>query len=166
MALTVSGCGDESSDDRQGYTVQAGTTMTVASPPITKSQFLRRINKFCRQAWAVVTDNFAVYSETQDRDLSKNARLADAIQFSVLAGLDFHIFDNVRILGAPKGQEEEIEEIIGPFQASVELGWMGRPRLRSFAQMADHFSKYNQRARQYGLDDCLVDQAHLSKIKA
>ncbi|MGC1853261.1 MAG: hypothetical protein WA687_12565 [Solirubrobacterales bacterium] len=167
MALTMlAGCGDDGSDDRQAYVVQAGTTMTVASPPITKTQFVARINKICRKAWVTVTDNFAVYSETQDRDLSKSARLAEAIQLSLLAGIDFHIFDNFRILGAPTGQEDEIEAIIGPFQESVELGWINRPRLRSFPQVAEHFDEYNQRARQYDLDDCLVDQEHLSRIKA
>lgn len=164
----LAGCGDDGSDDRQAqaYTVQASTTMTAASPPLTKSEFVARINKICREAWITVTGNFAEYSSTQDLDLSKQARVAEAIQLSLLAGLDFHIFDNFRILGAPKGQEQEIEKIIGPFQASVELGQMNRPRLLSLAQVAKHFSEYNELARQYGFDDCLVDPAHLSKIKA
>ncbi|HET8863442.1 MAG TPA: hypothetical protein VFM94_09355 [Solirubrobacterales bacterium] len=37
--------------------------------------------------------------------------------------MDFHIFDEFRIMGSPNGQEQEIERIIGPFQAAVELGW-------------------------------------------
>ena len=138
--------------------------MTTAAPPVTRQQFIAQMNKTCREAWATIVDNFAVYSRTQDPTLNKQRRMADAIRLSLLAGLDFHIFDNFRILGAPKGEQEQIEDIIGPFQLSVELG-LRRVRIRTLDQVPGHFSAYNQRARQYGLDDCLVDDSHLGKIK-
>jgi hypothetical protein len=78
---------------------------------------------------------------------------------------NFHIFDNFRILGAPAGEQRAIEEIIGPFQAAVELGWKERWRAYSIADIPPQFEIYNRRARRYGLDDCLVDKAHLQPIE-
>lgn len=163
----ASGCGDDgdASGEGGGYQVQASTTMTVASPPLTKAQFVAQMNKTCRKAWATVVDNFAVYSGTQDpEEMSRRRRLAESIQLSLLAGVDFHIFDNFRILGGPRGEERAIEEIIGPFQLAVELGQL-RLRLFTFPQVAEHFADYNRRAARYGLDDCLVDLPHLRRLK-
>lgn len=163
LAVAIAGCGGGSGGD-DGYEVKASTTMTVASPPIAPPQFLRQMNRTCREAWNKVTENFSVYSSTQDSEVARRRRMAETIQLSLLAGLDFHIFDNFRIMGSPAGQEEAIEEIIGPFQKSVELGQI-RLRLFSIADVANHFREYNGLAAAYGLDDCLVDLPHLRRLR-
>ena len=81
------------------------------------------------------------------------------------AVIDFHIFDSIRILGAPQGEEREIEEIIGPMQSAVERGQKKLVPVSSVAQVSTLFGEYNRRARQYGLDDCLVDESHLKKLE-
>lgn len=136
--------------------------MTTAD--VSKAQFVPRVNKICREAWKIIVDNFHIYSSTQDPTLSKRERTKEAIQLSLLAGLDFHIFDEIRILGAPRGEETTVEEIIGPFQASVEKG-QKNPTADSLEQVPAKFAEYNQRAAQYGFNDCLVDAAHLQEIE-
>jgi hypothetical protein len=170
MALTIplTGCGGEGDDTRERPTIdtydpEASTTMTAAS--FTKAEFVRRMNKLCRQAWVTVTDNFAEYSGTQDRKLSEKERLAEGIEVSLLAGVDFHIFDTFRFQGSPPGDERLIEEMIGPFQAAVELGQKNIEHLDTFDEVADLFDRYNRRARKYGLVDCVVDEAHLQKLE-
>jgi hypothetical protein len=168
FAAVVAGCGgggDDASagDEDHTYSVEASTTMTTAD--IGKAQFIARVNKICRKAWATILDNFAEYSSTQDPKLSERERLTEAIQVSVLAGIDFHIFDNIRYLGAPRGEETEVEEMIGPFQSAVERGQKQLVRVSSVAQLSELFKDYNQRARRYGLDDCLVDNGHLQQIE-
>lgn len=138
--------------------------MTTAS--ITKAEFVKRVNEICREAWVVVLDNWNDYTATQDRKLSEKKRFEEAVQLSLLAGIDFHIFDEIINLGAPRSEERAIEEMIGPFQAAVELGWKKRWRAHSVAEVTPHFQEYNQRARQYGLDDCLVDESHMRAIEA
>jgi hypothetical protein len=171
-AVLAGGCGGNGDSDSgsaegsQTYEVEASTTMTVASPPITKAQFVKRLNKICRKAWVTVRDNFDEYSGTQNPKLSEKARFEEAARLSLLAGLDFHIFDNVRFLGAPKGERREIERIIGPFQASVELGQKERWDAHSVAEVATQFADFNALARQYGLDDCLVNEGHLGALEA
>lgn len=162
------GCGGGTERNRdEGYQVAADTTITIASPTITKAQFVARVNALCRKALAKVIDNFAIYSKTQDPQLSDAEKFADAAQLSVLAGIDFHIFDSIRRLGAPRGQVRAIEEIIGSMQFAVESGQrQNPPKLHSVADMAKLFGDYNKRASQYGLDECLVTAAHLGQIQS
>lgn len=167
----AAGCGDDSDDgDKpprptvQTYDPEASTEMTAAS--LTKAEFIRRMSKTCRQAWATVWDNWEVYTSTQDRKMSKRERTEEAIEVSLLAGVDFHIFDNYRILGSPPGDERKLEAMIEPFQAAVELGWNKIEPASTFAEVAELFGEYNKRAIAYGLDDCVVDEAHLQKLEA
>jgi hypothetical protein len=168
VAAAGVGCGgddgDASAGGGQGYDPEASTTMTTAS--LTKAQFVKQLNKICREAWTTVTGNWDEYTSTQDPKLSERKRFEEAVPLSLLAGLDFHIFDNVRGLGAPRGEEAAIEEMIGPFQVAVELGWKNRWRAHSIAEIAPHFEEYNAHARRQGLDDCLVDEAHLAPIES
>jgi hypothetical protein len=168
FGAAVAGCGGDNGDatasDDQGYSVEADTTMTTAN--LDKAQFVSRVNKICRKSWPIVVHNFAEYSETQDPRFSKKARFAQALHLSLLAGIDFYIFDGIYNLGAPPGQERQVEEIIGPFQSAVERGQKELVPLSSRAQAVALFDDYNQRARQYGLTDCLVDKERLQEIKA
>lgn len=162
---TASGCGDDGSSADGGYTVRAATTMTTAD--IDRTQFVGRVNRICREAWVTILDNFATHRRIQERAGTARQRFAEGVQVSLMAGIDFHIFDSIRILGAPKGQERAIEEIIGPMQYAVETAQIQRPpRLHSVADVEAHFSEYNRKARLYGLDDCLVNEAHLRTIEA
>lgn len=81
---------------------------------------------------------------------------AAAIERSLLAGVDFHIFDNFRILGSPPGDERTLEEMIEPFQAAVELGQKKIEPVNTLDEVAELFANYNVRARDYGLLDCLT----------
>jgi hypothetical protein len=163
FAAIVAGCGSSSSAGDQTYSVEADTTMTTAN--IGKAQFISRVNKICRQAWRIIISNFAEYSDTQDPKLSKKARFAEGLHLSLLAGIDFHIFDNIYRLGAPPGEEREAERIIGALQSADERGRKYLVPLATVDQAVELFGEYNQRARRYGLTDCLVDHTHVDQIE-
>jgi hypothetical protein len=164
--LGVGGCGGGQSDDDPiaGYDVDANTTMTVAKPPLAKAEFVARINGVCREAWAEALENWRVFIARQDPQIGARERYARAISTSFLYSIDFHVFDAIRQMGAPPGDEQTIEAIIGPFQATVELGWMERWRAYSIPEVVSRFETYNKRAAHYGLDDCLVDRQHLEPM--
>lgn len=164
IAALLAGCGGDAGGN--GYQVRASTTMTIADPPLTKPQFVARVNAICREAWRTVWDNWEVYTSAQEPQLGEKERFAEAVRLSLLAGIDFHIFDNILDLGAPPGEQRRIEAIVGPFQEAVELGWADRWRAYSVAEVPPQFSQYNRLARRYGLDDCLVDGAHLRRLES
>jgi hypothetical protein len=137
----------------------------MAATDITQPQFILRVSKICRRAWVTILDNFAKYSSWQDPKVSKRKRFEEAVQLSLMAGIDFHIFDQIRNLGAPKGDEREIEEIIGPMQSAVEREQKKLVPISSVAQVSAPFDGFNQRASEYGIDDCRVNENRLKKIE-
>lgn len=162
LALLFASCGGDGSSD-QGYIPEASTTMTVASPAISRAEFVKHMNVTCREAWGRTRENIADYRARQDQDLGRQASFADAVRRSLIPGLVFHIFDSYTVLGAAPGEQRSVERIIGPFQVANELGQMNRWRAFSLAEVPPHFGKYNRRAARYGLDDCLVSAANLRK---
>ncbi len=155
-----SGCGG-SSDNNASYKVKADTTLTVAS--IGKPAFVNRVNKICRHGWHEVIGNFIQYSGWQSKNLSGDALFDKAYHLSLLAGLDFHIFDDIKYLGAPANQKGQAEKLLGTFQKAIELG--ARRDAHSIADVQDQFEDFNALAADYGVDDCLVDEAHLAPIE-
>jgi hypothetical protein len=162
-----SGCGGDDASGRQsGYTVHSSTVEEVAAPPITKAQFDSHINKACREAWVTMTHNWYFYRRRQPETMSRDARFANAVQYSLLLGVDFLIFDEMHLLGSPPRQQHVIERIIGSMQLAVETGERGHWHAHSIADLEREFAAYNVRARRYGLNDCLVNQTHLKGIES
>jgi hypothetical protein len=167
LGMAVAGCGGDGDDSaaatdgkKKSFEVQASTTVSP-DRSLSKTTFIAQVDRYCRQAWKEILRNYKEYSRTLDTKLSQRQRTAQAIRLSLMAGIDFHIFDNVHFLGAPKGEEVEVEEIIGAMQEAVERGQRLDP-LYSVAEVTALFSDYNQRAALYGLDgDCLVNATNV-----
>jgi len=160
--VTLAGCGD-GDDTASTFSVYASTVVTTADIP--KERFVPRINKVCRRGWAKTLRNFAEYRAGPSRDLSERERFEKAARTVLLTEIDFQIFDQIQRMGAPRGEEDEVEQIIGPLQSAVERGQKGLAPVYSVPQLLDLFVEYNQRARQYGLKACLVDEIHLRQIE-
>lgn len=166
--MAIAGCGGASgaTGDEQAYIVRASTTVTIASPHLTKGQFVSRANQLCREGWKTVVHNFVEYNGWQEGKEGKRATFAESVRLSLLAGIDFHIFDEIQRLGSAPGQEGQVEAIIGPLQEAVELGQLKRWQAYSAAEVPPHFRKFNQRAQSYGLADCVVSQSRLRALEA
>lgn len=163
LVAIFAGCGGADSATEPSFTLRADTTMTVGS--VTKARFVAQANQACRHGWVVILENFAQYSSWQSPKLSERALFAKSVRFSFLAGLDFYIFDDIQKLKAPAGEKENVEEVIGKMQIAVERG---QRELRAYtpAQLSAQFAEYNQAARRYGLEDCLVYGPRLLKAEA
>lgn len=168
LAAAAAGCGGSGGENEvegyPGFEVVARTVVTTADPPLAKGRFLAEVAAICRRAWPTVEENFAEYSGWQREDGLGGAELyATSARDSYLAGVDFHIFDEIYNLGGPEGEEEEVEEIIGAMQTAVELG-QRRVRVESPAELRALFADYNRLARAYGLDGCLVAGGNLPRL--
>lgn len=160
-AVVGAGCGDSSG--AASYNVVADTTVTTASFP--KAQLVPRINKICRNAWGTILDNFTEFSRWQDPKMPERKRFEEAVQLSLTAGIVFHVFDSIYRMGAPPSEKRRVEEIIGAQQSASERGQKGLAPVSSIAQVEELYGEYNQLARSYGLDECLVDEARLKKLE-
>jgi hypothetical protein len=165
-ALLVSGCGgqsDRARSERPDFTVIASTTMTTGS--ITRPEFVTQVNQLCRREWITILDNFAKYRSWQSPRPPERQLFAQSVRLSFLAGLDFHIFDEIRRIRAPRADKTRVEEVIGRMQTAVERG---QRELHTYtpAQLSKQFAEYNRAARKYGLRDCLVDGKRLQHLDA
>ncbi len=151
---------------QHGYTVRASTTITAASPPLDKRQFIALTNKICRKGWKEVQGNFIDYMSWRKPPQTKQQRFVETVRVSLLAGIDFHIFDQIQHQGAAPGQLREVEEIIGSLQKSVELGQLNRWRVHTVSEIPAYFGNFNHLAKQYGLKDCPVDRSNLQPIQS
>jgi hypothetical protein len=159
--VILGGCGGSGNTART-YSVYASTVVTTTDIP--EERFVPRINKTCRRGWVRALENFAEYRAGLARDPSESERLG-AVRIVLLTEIDIQIFDEIQRTGAPRGEEDELEEIIGPLQSAVERGQKRLAPISSVPQLLELFAEYNQRARRYGLDDCLVDETHLRGIE-
>jgi hypothetical protein len=143
--------------------VVADTTVAPASFP--EAQLVPRINGICRKAWPIIIDNFTEYRSWQGQKESPKL-FTKVARLSLMAGIDFHIFDYVYNLGAPPSEQRKIEEIIGTMQSAVERGQKGLAPVSTVAQVDKLFSDYNRMAQRYGLGECLVDKARLGRLES
>jgi len=153
------GCGNGDSND---FRVRASTTVSVA--PITKQQFLKRANAICRHAWSEVLGNYASYSRRHSSELDEKTLFAKSLRATFLPGFDFHAFDRIYDMGAPRSQKKSVESVIGALQRAIEFG-QRRIRIDGLAEFATVFQDYNVKAHKYGLDDCLVDATRLLAVQ-
>jgi hypothetical protein len=127
---------------------------------LSKPKFLAHINAVCRWAWGKIRRSFAEAELIRNAKQSRKAWFTEALRLIVVGGIDFHIFDAIRITGSPPGEENRIEKILGPMQEAVERAQRIN-HVHSVAELPGRFRVYNERAQQYGLNDCLVNMAHV-----
>ncbi|MET0305165.1 MAG: hypothetical protein ABW196_02925 [Solirubrobacterales bacterium] len=160
------GCGGEGGEESTGagFNVYASTTVTTG--PLDKPRFVAHVNKLCREGWAEILDNFTEYSSWQKaKKMSRQEVFIDSVRESFLAGFDFHVFDEIYLLGGPSGEEKDVEDVIGALQLAVERG-QRQVQVSSPSQLTALFADYNRRARAYGLEDCLVDGVRVQRAQA
>jgi hypothetical protein len=161
MGALATGCGSSgpAGTANPGFTVVADTTMTTGS--LTKAQFVAQVNQICRRGWPIILGHFTESTIWHNRHSSRRERFARAVRLAFLAGLDFHIFDEIHRIKAPRGGKARVEEVIGKMQTAVERG---QRELHAYSpgQLSAQFADYNEAARRYGLTACLVDGARVA----
>lgn len=78
---------------------------------------------------------------------------ANAVQSYVLPAFQFQ-FDELRMFGAPAGDEDQVEEMVGIMQYGIESA--ERQRISSPAELSRHFAEYDELGREYGVTACLM----------
>ena len=163
LAALMAGCGGsaDGGSERSGFSVEADTNVTTA-PSMTRAKFIVHVNDLCRRKWPFIlnavrqTRNFTRELHPETSELQ---RYMKGVHESYFAAIDFHIFDEIHRLGAPPGEKQTVEDVIGTMQEGVERGQ--QKRISSPAQVRILFTRYNQVASEYGLDECLVAGGHL-----
>ena len=162
VALLAVGCGGddqstEASDHAPTPATKAVTTVTTG--PLDKAQYIAHVNNYCRNSWTLIRQRVAAYEEELGSHISKEKAFTESIWRNILPGIQFQFDQMHEVLGGvPAGDERQVEEMIGTMQVAIETGEKRRPA--SPGQLTSLFATYNKRAEQYGVSDCVVNEAN------
>lgn len=110
LAVVVAGCG--SSDDE---------TTTDETVTLTKAEFIKQGDAICQKGNDQSEKEAEEFAEENDFDLEKasNEQLEEAVSEVLVANLRGQL-DELEALGAPEGDEEQVEEIIDSLEGATD----------------------------------------------
>lgn len=151
IAAIATGCGGSSGENaRTSETTGPNTSVTTSS--ITTAEYIDRANGVCDEAWPRMLYSF----ERRYGGTLKGKPFAAASKNIFLPSLQIQ-FDDIHYIGAPEGEQEQVEEMVDALQAAVYSG--EKQTITLPAQMVKIFAKFNRLASQYGIDSCPVEEA-------
>ena len=140
IAAVAAGCG--SSDDDSTETA------------LTKQQFIAQADAICKQGNKEIEEGFESFAE--ENDIPKNqepnkAQGKELVETVLVPSIDSQS-EEIRALGAPRGDEDEISAMLDSLDEAVEEAEEDPEAL--FAAKSDPFGKPNELAQNYGLKVC------------
>jgi len=171
MAVALSACGGsddkasktEASDGGGGAPVQAAPAPTAAAPRITKSRYIARVDRICSAAQARLTSlqKKIIFASKISDPAEAYERYADFT--GQAATLYSGVLGQVRGLGAPPGDQAEIEKLnmllarSGSItrELSAAAASHDSARLKDVGAQGDIIQRrYRSAAKAYGLRQC------------
>ena len=135
LAAIAAGCGSSSDDD--------STEVTVA---LTKTEFIKQGDEICKQAEEDSEAEAEEFAEENDFVLEKASKeqLEEAIDQVLVPALNGQV-EEIKALGAPEGDEEQVEAIIVALEDGADevaddpgLAFEGKP-LKKATELAEDY---------------------------
>jgi hypothetical protein len=165
LIAIVSGCGGGgASEDRPPANTGESTTAAAvpSSPPpidtssLSKAELVKHYNATCARIRGDRTRGVSHYvhevklkeGETRDDIMVKAIKLIAMSSFGAQS-------EELRKIGAPRGDEEEVEEILAAYERATEIG----AKMKDIAEKARverSFAQAARMAKAYGFDKCVV----------
>jgi hypothetical protein len=157
VALAVGGCGGGDSTGSGGESTSSttgggGGETTVHSSSLSKAEFSEKAAAICTREKTKGLEAMSTYLKQHPgaAGAAKIELIGEALQKVFLPAVQRQI-DQIRALGAPAGDEEEIEAFLSALQEAVDEASQGTPSNGKFAQA---FASSASIAHEYGLDAC------------
>lgn len=154
IAAIIGGCGSSGSSGTAaggGYRSPLETPLTTAS--FSKAQYIVKANAVCKEDWAEILENFASYQDERGPSVGDRKLFAGASHRFVLPSIQIE-FDHLHYLGAPAGEQPQVEDMLAAMQSDIYDGQ--DQRIFSPGQLEAIFRNFNRLARQYGINECPV----------
>jgi hypothetical protein len=163
VALGVAGCGggsdsSSSSSESTGATTAAAgggkqTKTAVHSSSLSKEEFVEKADAICVREKTKGLEAMGAYAKEHQgaAGQSKAEVIGEAIQKVFLPSVQAQV-DQIRALGAPEGEEQEVEAVLVALEEAVEEASHGTP---SSARFSQSFANAGALATEYGLTSCV-----------
>jgi len=141
LAALVAGCG-------------GGDDTTDETVTLTKAEFIKQGDAICKQGNKEIEEGFEEFAE--ENDVPKNQEPSkdqgvEIVETVILPNVQQQA-DEIRELGAPEGDEEQVDELVTSLEDAVAEG-EDDPEIL-FNDDTDPFAKVNQQATAYGFKVC------------
>lgn len=146
--IVVAGCG--SSGDSSATTVSA----EVTTSDLTKPQFVKQANAICAKNSKELNAQFQAFLKEHDIPgdrLPTEAELGEAVDVVVAPVIGGQI-EEIRSLGAPAGEEKQVEKILESAEEAIEKS--EKEPLLLLNDKGSSFDEANKLSREYGLQAC------------
>jgi len=134
----------------------SGTSSSnLQTSALTKAQFVKRANAICTEGLEQIPLDLSTYlgKHASDPGRSEGVVEAEAVKKTVLPKVKTKM-EEIRALGSPSGDEEQVEAFLTSMQEAVE-SLESRKRLRSLAEdLGQAFVQESNLAREYGVSSC------------
>jgi len=142
--------GGDADSDSTGGDADGDSAETKTIP---KAEFVKRANAICRSTLEKITSEvFPVLEKSVDKsEDAKAAAEASLVPTVLVPGLQAEI-DEIRALGVPSGDEEQVEAFLGAVQEIVDQGKADPESLGSSA--VEPYAEAAALADKYGLISC------------
>jgi len=131
-----------------------GSSNTTSTSSLTKAEFIKQADAICLKSTKGIEADFSSFAK--ERGSFKNAAssksMAEFSSSTILPALSSEA-EKLRALGAPGGEEDDVDAILTPFEVGIEE--------RENAGVSGHganpeIAKANKLAAEYGLKVCVT----------
>jgi hypothetical protein len=127
---------------------------TAHSSSLSKAEFVKQANAICTREKTKGLEAMGAYAKQHRGAATGQAKIeliGEAIQKVFLPSVQSQV-NQIRALGAPAGDEQEVEALLDSLEEAVEKASQGTASSARFGQA---FASSGKLAREYGLSDCV-----------
>lgn len=141
VALVWAGCGSSSDSNSE-----------VTASSISKAQFIKEADAACKKGEEEIQEDFKAFAaENASVKNPTEEQFSELIDAVLVANIEREVED-IRALGAPKGDEQEVEAILVAREEGIEEA-EAQPKRAVQGNMAG-FEKADKLAKEYGFGSC------------
>jgi hypothetical protein len=158
IAALGAGCGSggsDSSSSEGAFSTTGGSTAggtSVKTSSLSKDEFVKQANAICERERKNILTEFDAYFAKHKGEKEAAQVFADMIHVVLLPTVENDIA-KIRALGAPEGDEAEIELFLEEQQKAVEAAAKAK-RISDEEPLSTYFEGPTKLARAYGLEGC------------
>jgi hypothetical protein len=142
-AVLLAGCGGGSS--KSSGATGTSEPATIATSSHTKAEFIKLADTICkREETKRLKEVYAYLRQHEKEGKSQRELIVDGMREIFLPEIQTQV-EEIRALGAPKGDERQVEELLSSMQEAAESGSSFEPKV---------LKRPGRLARAYGLREC------------
>lgn len=122
---------------------------TVSTSSLSKAQFAKKAEAACTKG----RDEILAYESPSGTGSSEKVQFQEAVTDSIVPALE-GVVDNVRALGAPKGDAPQIEAFLESMEAGIKNLEQEKASMSSLSDVEGPLKDSGKLAREYGIEAC------------